>query len=74
MVEWGEYHFSTEDFGAYVSFKNDGTVWHKSGVKAQYAQVTEQNLKKLESRMSYEQVSIILGGKGLFFYDKETKS
>lgn len=72
----GEYHFYTKDHSIiYVSFNNDGTVSSKWGVHPpKYPQVTEQNLKKLESGMSYEQVSIILGGKGMFFDDMETKS
>ncbi|WP_427110734.1 S-layer homology domain-containing protein [Lysinibacillus xylanilyticus] len=64
--ESGEYHFYTKDHSIiYVSFNNDGTVSSKWGVHPpKYPQVTEQNLKKLESGMSYEQVSVILGGKG----------
>jgi len=62
----GEYHFYTKDSIIYVSFNNDDTVSSKWGVSPPiYPQVTEQNLKKLESGMSYEQASFILGGKGM---------
>ncbi|MEB2301130.1 S-layer homology domain-containing protein [Lysinibacillus xylanilyticus] len=72
---YGEYYIITKDLSISVTFNNDGTVRSKSGVyPPKYPQVTEQNLKKLESGMSYEQVSVILGGKGMFFDDMETKS
>ncbi|WP_342532486.1 S-layer homology domain-containing protein [Lysinibacillus sp. FSL K6-0057] len=67
---YGEYYISSIE--ATVWFNNDGTVRSKGGFSANYPQVTVENLKKLESGMSYEQVSMILGGKGLTFESKNT--
>ncbi|OXS76480.1 hypothetical protein B1B04_03810 [Lysinibacillus sp. KCTC 33748] len=71
---YGEYYIITKDLSITVTFNNDDTVRSKdaSGNESsnkKYPQVTEQNLKKLESGMSYEQVSFLLGGKGLFQYE-----